>query len=354
MQQTPDPEQRIPRIVVLIGDEGIGETAVLSDMPIKYVIVSDSTNEVEQCSDLDAVGDLDDMFKVGKDAEDEDKSVVLNGPHHRDPDPHYVGIIDKYWQQAPYFSGALPEPSSQPISGAISEPISGAISGAKSGQKSGPEIELKIVIRVEDEDSPDASYLEQEGWEERRAAYERGDFHFIGICVDAHVQVAGHRSTWHTSSGGLWGIESDSDGQYLWSVAEAEIMELREDILAQGISEEQFAGAMADALGEHQGGWLDGPDEATPGTVSEPISKDDPAQSDWLKVIREKARIRVAYHRAEPRQSDGTVVVLAYDPSGVQPWITWLWSKHREELFWGHYWHSETDARRDYQRRVEA
>ena len=74
------------------------------------------------------------------------------------------------------------------------------------------------------DDSPDASYLDQEGFEGRKAQYERGEFHFIGIqaavtlpipCSSGLVEIT-------LKSPGLWGIESDFDAEYLGSVFEEE------------------------------------------------------------------------------------------------------------------------------------
>ena len=37
-----------------------------------------------------------------------------------------------------------------------------------------------IQRRIIPDDSPDPSYLDQVGFEERKAQYDRGEFHFIG------------------------------------------------------------------------------------------------------------------------------------------------------------------------------
>lgn len=91
-------------------------------------------------------------------------------------------------------------------------------------------IEIEI-ISVPDE-NPDPSYLYQDDpdFSERRAAYERGDFGYIGIYAQATVTVNGTQQT--LRSAGLWGIEDDSDPAYLAEVAEEERRELR-DILQQ-------------------------------------------------------------------------------------------------------------------------
>lgn len=79
-------------------------------------------------------------------------------------------------------------------------------------------------MQVIPDESPDPSYLDQEGFEDRKAEYERGDFRFIGIRAVATVRIpygSDHiEST--IESPGLWGIESDSDEDYLRSVFDEE------------------------------------------------------------------------------------------------------------------------------------
>ncbi|MGO8717740.1 MAG: hypothetical protein ACLQMO_00810, partial [Acidobacteriaceae bacterium] len=73
---------------------------------------------------------------------------------------------------------------------------------------------------------PDASYLESEGFHDRRQQYDNGDFGFIGIQAEAEIVVAGVCQT--ITSGGLWGIESDSTTDYLSEIEKEEIEQLRE------------------------------------------------------------------------------------------------------------------------------
>lgn len=83
----------------------------------------------------------------------------------------------------------------------------------------------------EDDELPDASYLEQEDFAERLAEYQAGDFHLIGIRASCDVIIDGFaRET--IVSPGLWGIESDSPRDYLRDVYQEECEALR-DILAQ-------------------------------------------------------------------------------------------------------------------------
>jgi hypothetical protein len=69
---------------------------------------------------------------------------------------------------------------------------------------------------------PDASYLEQDGWEDRRKEYEGGNFYFIGIRASVEIQIpskqGGYWTTQRITSPGLWGIESDSGRAYFAEV----------------------------------------------------------------------------------------------------------------------------------------
>lgn len=98
-------------------------------------------------------------------------------------------------------------------------------------------LHFERVIAVDPD--PDLSWLDQtdaqmgEGFEaharERKAAFERGDWHMIG--VQARVTVAGQTF----ESAGLWNIESDSDESYLNDVFEqekAELLAMLEDLRA--------------------------------------------------------------------------------------------------------------------------
>lgn len=91
-------------------------------------------------------------------------------------------------------------------------------------------------IDIIGDENPDVSYLEQEGFEERLAAYRNGDFGFIGIRASVQISIPHGKCFILQSfeSPGLWGIESDSDNDYLKSVGEEE-----KDVLAD------MLGAMA-------------------------------------------------------------------------------------------------------------
>ncbi|MGA3317004.1 MAG: hypothetical protein ABSC64_11275 [Candidatus Korobacteraceae bacterium] len=63
------------------------------------------------------------------------------------------------------------------------------------------------------------------GFEERYQHYQNGDFAFIGIRAEAEIVVNGVCQV--ITSGGLWGIESDSDLQYLAEIEHQEVDPLK-------------------------------------------------------------------------------------------------------------------------------
>ena len=87
-------------------------------------------------------------------------------------------------------------------------------------------------IIVTDDSDADTSYLDQEGlgFEDRREAYHRGDFGFVGLYLEADVLIPyGADSIISTiRTPGLWSIESDSGESYFRSVAHDEYTILAE------------------------------------------------------------------------------------------------------------------------------
>lgn len=99
-----------------------------------------------------------------------------------------------------------------------------------------------------DDDSPDLSHMEPQTWmgeedkvanAERVAAYNRGDWHMIGIRAVATIWIQrdNYRTNYTIESPGLWGIESDSEESYLQSVYKEECSVLQADITAMGAAE---------------------------------------------------------------------------------------------------------------------
>ena len=71
---------------------------------------------------------------------------------------------------------------------------------------------------------------------------QRGGWSFIGIRAEATVQLTGD-TTQHISSGGLWGIESDSDESYFAKVEQEQLAELRDELHAIGFSKRAISAA---------------------------------------------------------------------------------------------------------------
>ena len=102
-----------------------------------------------------------------------------------------------------------------------------------------PPAELRQVrIVVESDPDPDASYLEQDEFENRLAAYKRGEFELQGVRAEAEVVIEGIPQT--LTSGGLYGIESDSDDEYFDEIVAKEWETLRAVLKTVGVPTEQL------------------------------------------------------------------------------------------------------------------
>ena len=98
-----------------------------------------------------------------------------------------------------------------------------------------------VMLTIPDSD-PDPSYLEQEGWEERLAAYQHGDFGYVGVQATTELRIPSDQGGWIAqtiTSPGLWGIEDDSDQEYLNEVFEEERATLLDMLKALGAREEE-------------------------------------------------------------------------------------------------------------------
>lgn len=80
---------------------------------------------------------------------------------------------------------------------------------------------------------------------ERMKAFDRGEFGFIGIRVQAEIVVDSVCQT--ITSGGLWGIESDSDESYLKEVEQEELSSLRGILHEMGFSKRAIASAVKES-----------------------------------------------------------------------------------------------------------
>jgi hypothetical protein len=97
-----------------------------------------------------------------------------------------------------------------------------------------PPAELRSIrVVVEADPDPDVAFLDQEELADRRDAYRRGEFSFIGLRIEAEVLIAG--TTQVLESPGLWGIESDTDEDSLTQIAEEEWAVIRAVLKTIGV-----------------------------------------------------------------------------------------------------------------------
>lgn len=81
---------------------------------------------------------------------------------------------------------------------------------------------------------------------ERMEKLNAGDFFFIGIMASADIAAPtapGNAIVQHITSGGLWGIESDSDNTYITNIEEEELSALKVELTALGFSKRAIATA---------------------------------------------------------------------------------------------------------------
>ena len=97
-----------------------------------------------------------------------------------------------------------------------------------------------VAVKRMVDDSPDTSWLGE--YASRMERLNAGDWCFIGIRAEAEITLADH-VTQTISSGGLWGIESDSDRAYFESIEQEELAELSNQLHAAGFSKRAIAAA---------------------------------------------------------------------------------------------------------------
>jgi len=73
---------------------------------------------------------------------------------------------------------------------------------------------------------------------ERMESLNNGNWHYIGIRVIAEININGVLQD--ISSGGLWGIESDSSNDYIKEVEEEEISNLISQLKELGFTDEEI------------------------------------------------------------------------------------------------------------------
>ena len=95
---------------------------------------------------------------------------------------------------------------------------------------------FRRVERIDE--SPDTSWLDDASGRERLVAFREGTWHLIGIQASATVLIplGGHFVTQTVTSPGLFGIESDSDEDYLDQVFADECASLAAMLSAIGVT----------------------------------------------------------------------------------------------------------------------
>lgn len=76
----------------------------------------------------------------------------------------------------------------------------------------------------------------------RAEALNRGDWCYLGVFAVAEVVIG--ETCQRIRSGGLWGIESDSDSSYFAELRAEQLAELKEQLLALGFSRRSVATAL--------------------------------------------------------------------------------------------------------------
>jgi hypothetical protein len=88
---------------------------------------------------------------------------------------------------------------------------------------------------------------------ERMERLQRGGWDYIGIRAEAEVLIPSndHSIAQEITSGGLWGIESDSDASYLKEIEDEELSELRKQLYAIGFSKRAISAAVKNVTREN-------------------------------------------------------------------------------------------------------
>jgi hypothetical protein len=95
-------------------------------------------------------------------------------------------------------------------------------------------VELQSIrVLFERDPDADASYLQQDGFAERREDYDEGRFFFVSARAEADVVVDGVKQLLRSS--GLNAIESDSEEEYIEAIAVEEWASLRGVLKTVGV-----------------------------------------------------------------------------------------------------------------------
>lgn len=100
----------------------------------------------------------------------------------------------------------------------------------------GPESPLKAQWHKDMESTSEADY-------KRMMAYSDGEYYYLGILAEAQVRLSKNATIQRFTSGGLWGIESDSGPEYFAEVEKEELADLKSTLIAVGFSRRAIAAA---------------------------------------------------------------------------------------------------------------
>jgi len=95
---------------------------------------------------------------------------------------------------------------------------------------------LSHKVEVVLDETPDTSYLEQDGFKGRLEAYRADKFELVGIRAFAEIEVLD--TIQYIRTPGLWGIESDSNTDYLNAIKVEELDKLSDLLAELGIKHE--------------------------------------------------------------------------------------------------------------------
>jgi len=90
---------------------------------------------------------------------------------------------------------------------------------------------------INSKDSEERKHALQD--KKRLEAYYNNEWHFVGVQAVAEIRINGISQT--ISSGGLWGIESDSSDEYFDEIFEEEKEQLKDVLLQLGFTEKEIA-----------------------------------------------------------------------------------------------------------------
>ena len=100
-----------------------------------------------------------------------------------------------------------------------------------------PEISYLQQYDINDKDPEIRKYAKQD--KERLESLYAGNWEFIGIQAKAEIRINGISQV--ITSGGLWGIESDSGDEYFEEIYQEEKEDLKNSLLELGFDSKEIA-----------------------------------------------------------------------------------------------------------------